>query len=134
MSEGDVECAMKHALHTVGSDGILGVFPHPRAYGTFPRVIHHFCCQRKLFPLEEAIRRMTTAPARRLGFEKRGQIASGFYADLLLFDPERFRDLATYENPKQLASGLDWVFVNGKPVLSDGKVQEATAGKVLRRE
>jgi len=134
ISEGDVECAMKHILHTVGSDGILGAFPHPRAYGTFPRIIHHFCRRRKLFSLEEAIRRMTAAPARRLGLEKRGQIVSGFYADLLLFDPERFKDLATYENPKQPASGLDWMLVNGEPVLSEGRIQETGVGKVLRRE
>ena len=84
--------------------------------------------------MEEAVRRMTTAPARRLGLEKRGQIVSGFYADLLLFDPERFKDLATYEKPKQLASGLDWMFVNGNPVLSEGKIQEPAVGKVLRRK
>ena len=134
ISEGDVECAMRHILHTVGSDGILGAFPHPRAYGTFPRIIHHFCRRRKLFSLEEAIRRMTAAPAKRLGLEKRGQIVSGFYADLLLFDPERFKDLATYENPKQLASGLDWMLVNGEPVLSEGRIQETGVGKVLRRK
>ena len=84
--------------------------------------------------MEEAIRRMTAAPAKRLGLEKRGQIVSGFYADLLLFDPERFKDLATYENPKQLASGLDWMLVNGEPVLSEGRIQETGVGKVLRRK
>ncbi len=133
MSKEDVECAMTHFLQTVGSDGILGKFPHPRAYGTFPRVISHFCREKKLFPLEEAIRKMTSAPAKRLSLEDRGRIERGVYADLLIFSPENFRDNASFENPTQCASGLDWAFVNGKPLVKEGKLQEIYPGHVITR-
>ena len=133
MSKKDVECAMTHFLQTVGSDGILGTFPHPRAYGTFPRVISHFCRERKLLPLEEAIRKMTSAPAKRLNLENRGRIGPGVYADLVIFSPENFRDNASFENPKQFASGLDWVFVNGKPLVKEGKLQEIYPGRMIVR-
>jgi len=133
LSEKDVEEALTHFLQTVGSDGILGEFSHPRAYGTFPRVIHHFSGERKLFSLEEAIRKMTSGPARRLNLKDRGQIARGYYADILLFEPGNFRDTATFENPKQFATGLDWVFVNGVPVVKEGKLQEIFPGSVIKR-
>ena len=132
LSEKDVEAAMVHSLQTVGSDGILGEFPHPRVYGTFPRVIYHFS-QRKLFPLEEAIRKMTSGPARRLKLKDRGQIAHGYYADILLFEPETFRDTATFENPRQFATGLDWAFVNGVPVVEGGKLQETFPGSIIKK-
>jgi N-acyl-D-amino-acid deacylase len=133
MSEIDVELAMAHGLHTVGSDGILGEFPHPRAYGTFPRVIHHFSRERKLFPIEEAVRKMTSAPAKRLGLKNRGQVTPGYFADLLLFDPETFQDTATFQSPRQFARGLDWAFVNGIPLLEDGKLQERLPGQILKK-
>jgi N-acyl-D-amino-acid deacylase len=133
MSEIDVELAMTHGLHTVGSDGILGDFPHPRAFGTFPRVIHHYSRERQLFSLEKAVQKMTSGPARRLGLGDRGQLAPGHFADLLLFDPETFRDTSTFENPRQFARGLDWVFVNGVPLIEDGKLQERLPGKVITR-
>ncbi len=133
MSRKDVECAMTHFLQTVGSDGILGTFPHPRTYGAFPRVISHFCRERRLFPLEEAIRKMTSAPAKRLNLEDRGRIESGIYADLILFSPEHFRDNASFENPKQFASGLDWVFLNGKPLVKEGSLQDIYPGQIIKR-
>jgi N-acyl-D-amino-acid deacylase len=133
MSEIDVELAMAHGLHTVGSDGILGEFPHPRAYGTFPRIIHHFSRGRKLFPIEEAVRKMTSAPAKRLGLKNRGQVNPGYIADLLLFDPETFQDTATFESPRQFARGLDWAFVNGIPLLEDGKIQKRLPGRIITR-
>jgi N-acyl-D-amino-acid deacylase len=131
MSDIDVELAMAHGLHTVGSDGILGDFPHPRAYGTFPRIIRHFSRGRKLFSLEEAVRKMTSVPAKRLGLKNRGQVTPGYFADLLLFDPETFQDTATFENSKQFAQGLDWAFVNGIPLLEEGKLQERFPGQIL---
>jgi N-acyl-D-amino-acid deacylase len=134
LSEKDVEQAMTHFLHTVGSDGILGDFPHPRAYGTFPRVIHHYSRERRLFTLEEAVRKMTSAPAKRLGLNSRGQIAPGYHADLILFPLENFRDTATFESPRQFASGLDWVFVNGIPIVEEGQLQERFPGQILRRQ
>ncbi len=133
MWEEDVECAMKHLFHTVGSDGILAEFPHPRTYGTFPRIINHFCRERNLFPLEEAIRKMTSVPAKRLNLKNRGRIEEGVCGDIILFAPEHFQDNASYETPKQFASGLDWVFVNGKPVLREGEVQGIRPGHVIRK-
>jgi N-acyl-D-amino-acid deacylase len=134
LSKEDVELAMIHFLQMVGSDGILGEFPHPRVYGTFPRVIHFFSRARGLFPLEEAIRKMTSAPADRLNLRGRGRITRGSYADILLFSPDRFRDTATFDDPKQLAAGLDWVFVNAVPVIENGRLQEGSQGSVIRRE
>ena len=132
ISEPDVERAMVHPLQTVGSDGIMGAFPHPRTYGTFPRVIHHYSVEKRLFSLEEAVRKMTSTPANRLNLRSRGRVAPGFYADLLLFRPEDFRGNATFEDPEQFASGLDWVFVNGIPVIEEGKLQERYPGRVLK--
>jgi N-acyl-D-aspartate/D-glutamate deacylase len=133
MWEEDVECAMSHPLHMVGSDGILAEFPHPRTYGTFPRIISHFCRERNLFSLEEAIRRMTGASAKRLNLENRGRIEAGASADVIIFDPEHFRDNASYANPRQFASGLDWVFVNGEPVLRQGELQNIHPGQLIRK-
>jgi N-acyl-D-amino-acid deacylase len=134
LSERDVEQAMTHFLQTVGSDGILGEFPHPRVYGTFPRVIHHFSRERELFSLEEAIRKMTSAPASRLNLKDRGLITRSYYADILLFSPEKFRDTATFDDPRRFATGLDWAFVNGVPVVEEGKLQERFPGCVIRRQ
>lgn len=133
MSESDVELAMTHSLHTVGSDGILGEFPHPRTYGTFPRVIHHYSQERQLFGLEEAVRKMTSAPAKRLGLKNRGQVTPGYFADMLLFDPETFQDASTFENPRQFARGLDWAFVNGISLLEEEKLQEKLPGQIVTR-
>ena len=133
MSQGDVERAMTHPLQTVGSDGIMGAFPHPRTFGTFPRIIRYFSLERKLFPLEEAVRKMTSAPARRLKLPNRGHILPDYYADLIVFSPENFQDRATFERPAQLASGLDWVFVNGVAVVEEGKLRERNSGQILRR-
>lgn len=133
MSEADVERAMVHPLQVVGSDGVMAAFPHPRVFGTFPRIIHHFSLQRKLFSLEQAIRKMTSAPAERLRLKHRGYILPGYHADLTVFSPEKFRDMATFEHPSQPASGLDWLFVSGVPVLSEGRMIEACPGHVLRR-
>ncbi len=134
MREEDVERAMSHFLHTVGSDGIVGDFPHPRLYGSFPRVIHHYSQEEKLFPLEEAVRKMTSLPAKRLKLKDRGKIQEGYFADIVLFDREQFRDRATFDNPRQLSSGLEWLFVNGIPVIESGVLKERFPGQILYRE
>jgi N-acyl-D-amino-acid deacylase len=134
MSPRDVESAMIHPLHCVGSDGVLGDCPHPRAYGTFPRVISHFHKTRGLFPLEEAIRKMTFQPAKIMNLSQRGMIKTGNFADLLIFDPLAFTDNATYDYPKEPPSGLDWVFINGNPVLVEGRLEHRFPGQVLRPE
>jgi len=132
ISNSDIECAMTHHLHTVGSDGVLGEHPHPRVFGTFARIVAHYSGEKKLFPLEVAIRKMTAKPAEILRLEKRGQIKKGYYADLIIFEQDKFVDNATFDSPKQFASGLDWVFINGKPSIRDGCIENSFAGSVLK--
>jgi N-acyl-D-amino-acid deacylase len=132
MSSQDVELAMRHRLHSVGSDGVLGDHPHPRAYGTFPRIIGRFQAEKGLFPLGEAIRKMTSWPAAIMQLPKRGVLAEGHFADLVLFDPVRFIDRADYDLPTQTPDGLDWVFINGAPALKKGQPLDSVfSGRVL---
>ena len=113
---------------------------HPRSYGSFAKVIRKFVMEEKLLSLEEAIHKMSGLSAKTLGLSDaskvdvpRGLIRKGFAADILIFDPQNIRDKATYENPHQLAEGLDWVVVNGVPVIEDGKFTENQPGKVIRK-
>jgi N-acyl-D-amino-acid deacylase len=113
-----------------------GVFlksnPHPRAYGTFARLLGKYVREEGVIPLEEAIRRLTSFPAENLGIERRGRIAPGHYADLVLFDPAEIRDRATYDEPHRYATGVVHVLVNGTPVLRDGEHTGALPGRVVR--
>jgi N-acyl-D-amino-acid deacylase len=106
--------------------------PHPRAYGNFARLLGRYVRDEKLIPLEEAIRRLTSLPATNLGIERRGRLAAGRYADVVLFDPARIQDHATYESPHRYATGVMHVFVNGVQVLKDGEHTGATPGRVVR--
>ncbi len=106
---------------------------HPRAYGTFPRVIAKYVRQDKVMTLEDAVRRMTSLAAHRLGLFDRGIIATGMAADLLVFDPDSIQDRATHEDPLQYSTGIDWVIVNGVPVIAEGELQPAKPGRLLRR-
>jgi N-acyl-D-aspartate/D-glutamate deacylase len=121
----------------IGSDGALVQFgkdsPHPRAYGTYPRVLGRYVRERQVIPLEEAIRRMTSAPADRLGFAQRGRLVAGAVADLVVFDPATVNDAATFEAPHQYPVGIPHVFVRGVAVVRDGAVTGARPGVVLRR-
>jgi N-acyl-D-aspartate/D-glutamate deacylase len=114
----------------VASDGGLGS-DHPRGAGTFPRVLGRFVREKKLFPLEEAIRKMTSLPARRVSLTDRGKIAPGMKADLVLFDPATVIDRSTFEEPRKLSEGIVWVAVNGQAVWEDGKPTGARPGRVL---
>ena len=121
-----------------GSDGEsysldFGGQPHPRNFGTFPRIISHYQRERKLFTLEESIRKMTSLPARRIGIDDRGTIAEGKWADIVLFNYDEIEDTPTYENPKKACKGIRKVFVNGKLAASDGAVTNCKAGKILRK-
>jgi len=113
-----------------------GVFlnwrPHPRAYGNFARLLGRYVRDEKVIPLEEAIRRLTSFPARNLRIARRGLLKAGYYADIVVFDPARIQDHATYEEPHRLATGVLHVFVNGVPVLRDGEPTGATPGRVVR--
>ena len=139
MSEPDVELALRQPWVSIDNDysggspaGILGKeHPHPRAYGTFPRIIRKFVRQEHLLTLPEAIRKFSALPAQREGLVDRGVLKSGMWADIVVFDPAKVRDLATYQRPNRLSVGMDDVLVNGVPEILDGKLIPALAGKVL---
>jgi N-acyl-D-amino-acid deacylase len=105
---------------------------HPRAYGTFARVLGKYVREEKLFSLEEAVRRMTSLPASNLQLRRRGSLKTGYFADLAIFDPNTIQDLATYDNPKQYATGMVHVFVNGTQVLRQGMHTGAKPGRIIR--
>jgi dihydroorotase/N-acyl-D-amino-acid deacylase len=114
-------------------DGLLGTeFPHPRAYGTFPRVLRKYVREERRIRLEEAIRKFTSLPASRLRLNDRGVLKAGLWADIVVFDPEQITDKATFSAPKQLSVGMQWVLINGVPVIADGVATNALPGRVLR--
>ena len=114
-------------------EGLLGKeFPHPRAYGTFPRVLRKYVREERRMRLEEAIRKFTSLPASRLRLNDRGVLKAGLWADIVVFDPEQITDKATFSAPKQLSVGMQWVLVNGVPVIADGVATNALPGRVLR--
>ena len=135
MEEGDVRRVLQHPTCMIGSDGIPSPTgkPHPRLYGTFPRVLGHYVREEGLFSLEEAVRRMTSLPADKFRLADRGRIAEGAWADLTIFDPERIADTATYDDPRRYPSGIAHVFVNGEPVVTGGVPVAGSAGQVLAR-
>jgi dihydroorotase/N-acyl-D-amino-acid deacylase len=120
----------------VASDGEVPVFgrgaPHPRSYGTFARVLAVYVREKRLLTLEEAVRKMTSFPAARLGLVDRGLVRPGMKADLVVFDPATVRDRASFEAPHQHAVGVRLVAVNGQVVLDGGKMTAARPGRVLR--
>ena len=134
--ESDIERFMQSEYGMIGSDGRLSHFgeasPHPRGYGTFPRVLGHYVRERGVIGLEEAVRRMTSAPADRLGFAGRGRIAEGAIADVTVFDPATVIDRATFEQPHQYPVGIPYVFVGGVAVVRAGEVTGARPGVILR--
>ncbi|MBM3644826.1 MAG: D-aminoacylase [Alphaproteobacteria bacterium] len=133
MDEADVQAAMSHPGAMIGSDGIpFDTHPHPRLWGTFPRVLGHYCRELGLFPLEDAVRRMTAYPAARFRLTGRGTVRAGAYADLCLFDAATVIDTATFEKPISPAVGIHSVFCNGAAVWRDGKSAGGRAGRVLR--
>lgn len=134
MSEEDVARILAHPLTMVGSDGLAhDARPHPRLWGTFPRVLGHYVRERRLLTLETAVHKMTGLPARRFGLGGRGQLAPGFAADLVVFDAERVQDRATFDDPMRPAVGIRAVFVNGRLACSEGETVDGHAGRVLRR-
>ena len=140
MSEQDVAYVLKQPWVSIdndsqgtSTDGLLGQqHPHPRAYGTFPRILRKYVRDEKLLTLEDAIRKFSALPAQRMRLTDRGVLKQGMWADVVLFDPKRVRDLATFENPNQLSEGMQYVLVNGVPVIDGAKMTNALPGKVLR--
>jgi N-acyl-D-amino-acid deacylase len=133
IDEADIETNLRHPRMMVGSDGIpdLKGRPHPRLFGTFPRVLAHYVRNRHVIPLEEAVRRMTSLSCDRFGLVNRGRIAEGYHADLVVFDPATIEDTATYDDPKQEPTGIDWVIVNGQVTVDHGRHTKAGAGRLL---
>ena len=124
-----------HPAQMVGSDGLLtGEHPNPRTYGTFPYVLGQFAREEGLFTLEEAVRKMTSYPAQRLGLKDRGIIRDRMKADIVMFDPERVEARATFEDPKQYPEGINYVIVNGRIVIDGGVHTGAMPGKALRSQ
>ena len=142
MSEENTELILSHPLGMVCSDaGARATYgalssgtPHPRAYGSFPRVLGHYSRDRGLFGLETAIRKFTAMPADKLRLSGRGRIVAGGFADLVAFDPDTVADNTTFENPHQYPTGIPHVMVNGEWVIRDGEHTGATPGRVLRPE
>lgn len=140
MSEPDVVLALQQPWVSINNDsqgtapdGILGQeHPHPRAYGTFPRILRKYVREEKRLTLEDAIRKFTSLPAQRMRLSDRGVLKAGMWADVVVFDPARVRDLATFAKPNQLSEGMRWVLVNGVPVIANGKATGVLPGKVLR--
>ncbi len=135
MDEDDVRRILSFPATMIGSDGLPhDEFPHPRLWGTFPRVLGHYSRDVGLFPLEEAVRKMTSLTAAAFGIQDRGVIAEDAYADLVLFDAHTIIDSATFENPARPAAGIKQVFVNGSRVWELGNPTEARPGRGLRRQ
>lgn len=135
ISEEDLRRIIQHPSAMIGSDGLpMDRHPHPRLWGTFPRVIRRYAMEQGLFSIEEAIRKMTGLPAHRFGLSDRGIVAVGNYADLVVFDPRTIEDRATYENPTEASQGIDHVFVNGRLTWSNKQGSPAGHGHLLRRD
>jgi len=137
LDEGDVRRIMRHPQVMIASDGRLSNpgngQPHPRAYGTFPRVLGHYARDEKVLTLEAAVHKMTGMPAARLGLRDRGVLRAGSAADVVVFDATRIADRSTFESPHQYATGIDAVVVNGTLAVDGGKFTDARSGRVLLR-
>jgi N-acyl-D-amino-acid deacylase len=136
MNPEDVRLIMKQPFVATGSDGASLVpstsVPHPRSYGCFPRKIGRYAIEDHIISLEHALRSATGLPADILNLPERGYLKPGYFADVVVFDPKTFRDQATFEKPHQYATGVRYLFINGKLVINEGKYTGVLAGKVLR--
>jgi len=140
MSEEDLRNFIRQPWVSIGTDQMchrpgheLLRNPHPRAYGTFPRVIRKYVMNERLIALEEAVRRMTSMPAVFFGLKKRGKIKVGYWADITVFDPKEITDVASMKNPEAFSRGIKYVFVNGIPAIWKGSATRVKAGKVLKK-
>jgi N-acyl-D-amino-acid deacylase len=135
ISEDDIQRVLRHPASMVASDGQVVVFgrasPHPRSYGTFARVLGRYVRDLKILTLEDAVRKMSSYPAQRLGLRDRGVLRERNKADVVIFDPAAVRDLSTFEQPHQYAQGVSLVIINGQPVFENGAITSARPGRVL---
>jgi dihydroorotase/N-acyl-D-amino-acid deacylase len=140
MSEPDVALALQQPWVSICNDspgaaptGLLGTeHPHPRAYGTFPRILRKYVREEHKLTLEDAVRKFSALPAARLHLADRGVLKLGMWADVVVFDPDKIHDVATYDNPNQLSVGMEYVLVNGTPVIDHGQMTSALPGRVIR--
>jgi len=135
MDEADVRRVLAHPLCMIGSDGIPSPTgkPHPRLYGTFPRVLGTYVREERLFSLEEGVRKMTSLPAFKFGLSDRGELREGAAADIVIFNPDTIADVATYEDPRRYPTGIEYVIVNGETTAERGNQTTVRAGRLLRR-
>jgi len=138
INEEDVKRIMQHPMAMVASDGRLAYIgeghPHPRAYGTFPRVLGYYVREQKVLSLQLALRKMTSIPADRLGLTDRGYLKEGMKADITIFNPETVIDKSTFVDPHHYPEGIEYVIVNGKTTVKEGELTTERGGKVLRKE
>jgi N-acyl-D-amino-acid deacylase len=142
INEDDVVTVIQNPLSSIGSDGCAETpygpgsesATHPRAYGTFPRTLRYYVLDKKTISLEEAIRKMTSWPAERIGLTNRGVLSRGMAADVVVFDPKNVRDMATFEKPHRFPEGMKYVFVNGAITIEDGVHTKERAGQVIRHK
>lgn len=142
MDEDNVKMQLRHPVMTIGTDGAGIPFegkgaeglPHPRSFGTFPKVLGKYVRDDKVLSLEEAVYKMTGLSARFLGWKDRGLVKKGYAADLVVVDPARVADKATYQNPFQRPEGIPWVIVNGRVTIRNGMFTGERAGLVLKRK
>jgi N-acyl-D-aspartate/D-glutamate deacylase len=140
MNEKDVQTALREPWVDIASDGsslsaeglLSAGHPHPRNFGTFPRILGHYVREEKILTLEDGVRRMTSLPAQRLRLKDRGLLREGYWADVVVFDPDRIADTATFASPKQYPAGINYVVVNGRVVIDLGKHTGERPGMVLR--
>ena len=140
MNEKDVQTALREPWVDIASDGsslstegqLAAGHPHPRNFGTFPRILGHYVREEKVLTLEDGVRRMTSLPAQRLGLKDRGLLREGYWADVVVFDPDRISDTATFASPKQYPAGINYVVVNGRVVIDKGNHTGERPGMVLR--
>jgi N-acyl-D-aspartate/D-glutamate deacylase len=142
MDEGDVRRIMGHPLQMVGTDSGASAAtgfmkrgkPHPRGYGSYPKILGRYVRELGVLRLEEAVRKMTSFPAQRFGILDRGILRPGMWADVTIFDPETVIDKATYQDPHQYPEGIEYVIVNGEVAVDRGEYTGALAGRVLRKK
>jgi len=140
MTEDDVRLALKDPLVAVGTDSpamaedgpLSDTKSHPRGWGSFARILGNYVRDEHVLTLEEAIRKMTSRPATRVGLTDRGILRPGMMADVTIFDPATIHDVATFDNPNHYSVGIRWVFVNGRAVVADGKITNQRPGRPLR--
>jgi N-acyl-D-aspartate/D-glutamate deacylase len=136
MSEEDVRIYMRQPFVATASDGSSQVpgdtVPHPRSYGTFPRKIGRYSIEDGIIPVEQAIRSASGLPADVLQVPERGYLKNGYFADVVVFDPKTYRDTATFDKPHQYATGVKYLFVNGKLVIDDSKFLDVLPGRPLK--